>query len=448
MSGLVSLLALTLGCSEYKFDTNVDTNETAEEPEGPQPNIKVEPLDLGFGNWLTDCPTSPRTVTITNVGDDGTVLILDEVALEGAGQGSFAADLSAVDMELEKGESTTFTVTFEPDDYATFNANVMVRSNDFDEPEVPVSLEGTGADTATAEDTFHQPTPEAVDVVWVVDTSSSMTDKVAALQTGFENFISQFVTMGINYRMGVTSTDMTSTGLQGKFAGTTKIMDSETMTESEVIDTFLSNTSLGIEGSTDEMGLAGAKAALTEPNLSGTNANFLRTDAQLAIVVLSDENDFSSISASSFSTWLDGMKPDPEQSSFSAIVGGRSSGIFDLTVCQGLFADVQATGGDKYLDVIEATGGIWGDICDLDFRQVLTYLSFNAAGLHQTFDLSEDPSGITSIHVEVDGEEVPYDLRNGWSYVSDTNSVKFNGDSHPGSGATIVVTYPVRAECD
>jgi hypothetical protein len=443
------LFVLALGCSDYDLtheneqNDPADTDEDTQVDDIPQPDIAVSPASLDFG-WLPlECPADAQTVTVTNEGEAD--LYVDAIDLVGDGISAFALDGTVA--VLKPGESGEFDVSFVPDAYMAYDVDVRIASNDPDEAEVAVEALGNGSEDAMLEELFEQGQPSKVDVLWVIDNSGSMSEEVGRLQDSFGVFMDEFIALGLDYQIGVTTTDMVAADQSGRLQGATKIITPSTP---DPVATFKSNTALGSGGSADEKGLDAAKAALTDPLISAENAGLVRTDAVLAVVVLSDENDYSSISTSAFTSWLDAYKPDRADSSLSAIVGAASTSVFDPGGCMDMSTGVSAEGGDRYIDVANATGGMWGDICQLDFDLVLKYLSYNAAGLTQDFVLSQTPStnGLGKIDVYVDGVEVPYHGVNGWTWLADINAVHFNGDTIPGPGASVVISYPVPATCN
>ena len=186
------------------------------------------------------------------------------------------------------------------------------------------------------------------------------------------------------------------------------------------------------------------RAALTEPLLSTTTAGFLREDAALAVVMLSDENDASAMSPSGFVTWFDTLKSDPTQLSFNAICGDRFFGCNNFDI----FGNpLSATGGDEYIDAVGLTGGYFGSICTADYSEILDHISLSSAGMTLSFALDHEPSDLGGVVVTVNGVEVPNDSSNGWTWESSTQSVVFHGEAVPPAGAEVVVEYPIPTEC-
>ena len=435
------LVALTLaGCSEYDFSREKDPPEQPEEePEEeedptPQPDIEVDPEVLPFGWWPTDCTTEPQTVTVTNVGEAN--LDVTDISLDGEGYGAFAHDGEPT--LLGPGESFDFEVTFTPLTYTDYDIDVLISSNDPDEPVTDVAATGQGSEDAMMEEVFEQPAPGAVDVLWVVDNSCSMGEEVERLGDSFGEFMDSFTSMGLDYQIGTTTTDMTDTTQQGRLQGGTKIITPAT---ADARSAFLDQTNLGSSGSGLEQGLDAAYAALTDPLISGENAGLVREDAVLAVVIISDEDDQSNISSSDFVTWLEGYKGDPAMTSLSAIVGPYSGLCFDWGP-----PPTEADAAPTYIDTALATGGDNFDICALDFDQVLAYLGYTAAGLSSQFVLADTPSSVAGITVTIDGTEIGYGYPR-WTWDPSANAVVFYPESIPGPEATIVITYPVDAGC-
>jgi hypothetical protein len=170
----------------------------------------------------------------------------------------------------------------------------------------------------------------------------------------------------------------------------------------------------------------------------------------LAIIVVSDEADGSSVSASAFSSWLDAYKGDPQRTSFSA-VSGPAAGF--LPCGMGGFGGITAEPAPKYYEATQLTGGLHAELCNLDtagFNDVITYLSYYAAGLGADFKLNEPADGtqLWMFTVTVDGIDIPHSPINGWSFSASTNSIEFANSAVPGPGAEIHVTYPSLSACN
>ena len=103
--------------------------------------------------------------------------------------------------------------------------------------------------------------------------------------------------------------------------------------------------------------------------------------------------------------------------------------------------------GDKYISTSESTGGLVVDICTGDFQGALQDLSLAAAGLSSNFTLNRVPNSENNIEVSINGQSIPQDTQNGWTYDSVTNSIRFHGNFVPLEGDSIDVVYEVALEC-
>ncbi|TNE86864.1 MAG: hypothetical protein EP330_19840 [Deltaproteobacteria bacterium] len=311
-------------------------------------------------------------------------------------------------------------------------------------PEEPVDtdtgFEDTSSPTPREEtdtvDSTTQPAEFAVDVLFVVDNSCSMQDEQNSLTSNFPTFIDAFLGMdGLNYHVGVVSTDMDDNNHSGRLREANGVRWLEQNTP-DPYGTFNSMALLGTNGSGDEKGNLAMYAALTEPLLSGYNAGFLRPEAALAVVIISDENDDSNIdnpgiSPSEAITFLQGIKPDPAMVSYSTIVGELPNGCATTD-----------EPGIGYHEVRDAIGGINASICSANWAQVLDDLAENAASLRREFFLDDlpVPSSIQVWVIEQDGTRV--DLVNGqdFTYNAQRNSVQLTNYTPP-PYAEIFVAY-------
>lgn len=176
----------------------------------------------------------------------------------------------------------------------------------------PDGCQVVATDQYTLEPFKRQP----IDVLFVVDDSCSMENDQAALAANFDAFFGSFKTNQVDFRVAAVTTDMDDDTRQGRFAGPV-ITDKTEKAE----EAFSKLVNVGSEGSAQERALAAARAALTEPLLSSTNKNFLRDNADLALIILGDEDDQSPFPLSDFETFLRGIKTGDQRLSVTSIVG-------------------------------------------------------------------------------------------------------------------------------
>lgn len=432
-------------CQEITIKTvppEIPEVEDSDPPEPPAtaPDIEVDPPDLNFGAFPANCPADPLKITISNVGD--AELEVSEVVLNGPQAAVY--NLRVTPQTLAPGESFKANVGFTPPGWELYNqARVQVMSNDPDEGTVNVGLTGEGAEDAVWEQQWTQVRASSVDVLFVIDNSGSMSDNLQELANSFRVFIREFDNLGLNYHIAVTTTDMDRADA-GQFVGAV-ITDQS----ADPVGEFRAQTAQGSAGSGDERGRDAAWAALTAPLINGANSGFLRNNANLAVVVVSDEDDSSTnVTVGGFNNWLNNLKGDPMLTSFSGMVGPDNGGGIGLGFACSILGGSDATFAPRYHDAIRGTKGVWGDICQYQYQPFLTFLAYVAAGLLVDFPLDKTPSAIGSIEVLVDGVPVPYGAVDGWTYDANNNVVQLHGDSVPDPGAVIVIQYPYATACD
>ncbi len=414
-----------------------------------QPDIEVEPANLGFGQRPPNCPSEAKTVTIRNVGNRK--LDISKLEIRGQHAGSYTIT-SNLPTTIRAGQETTIDVVFESAQVdVTYDlARVFIESNDPDEGEVTVPLDGTGSLAVMNEEEFLQQNASGVDVLWVLDNSGSMSDSINGLKNAMSTFVQSMVNLGLDYRLAITTTfevdgseDATGApGADGEFVDLW--IDGATLSQADVVAEFTKQANIVANsvgdfssvGADDEEGFDASHKALTAPRINQSpNSGFLRPDATLAIAVLSDEDDASDdIGVNAYVSWLAGLK------------GGDMSKVS--------FSGMVPASGPDYKSAISQTGGIYSPIGQFDINPFLTFLSFVAAGLEIHFELDEEPLSYTAQAITVQVcdpsgqcQNVPYSAIDGWTFNPTTNSVEMNGSYIPEPGESVVVLYPIDSDC-
>ena len=155
-----------------------------------------------------------------------------------------------------------------------------------------------------------------VDVLLVVDDSGSMGDDQEVLASNFSSFIAAFQGSYVDYHLGAITTDMVASNRSGRLVGPFLTQDTPNIAQA-----FRSMVVQGSNGSSDERGLQASRLALSDPLASNENKGFLRPEADLALIILTDETDHSNIPASQFTAFLQTLKSPPAKTSVVAILG-------------------------------------------------------------------------------------------------------------------------------
>ena len=103
------------------------------------PEIEVSPTLLDFGDIVVS-EDKTLTLSIGNIGDGA--LLVQEILLEPASVKSFG--LSHSSAEVAANEIVSIDITFAPSETGNVQAKLLIHSNDEDEPEVVVLMNGNG----------------------------------------------------------------------------------------------------------------------------------------------------------------------------------------------------------------------------------------------------------------------------------------------------------------
>lgn len=315
-------------------------------------------------------------------------------------------------------------------------------------------------------------TPRKLDVLFVVDNSGSMATSQNNLANNFPSFINKFVEKGYDFRIAVTTTDayygdqFIATGCslctteQTRFRSGVNppvyVIDradydlSLVSEQARLKSDFTANAKVGTTGSGDERAFSSFKAALS----SSLNVGFHRPDAFLAVVIVSDEEDFSQseytmnesysnpnlYSVSSYKTYLDGFTGGASKDDYSV----SAISISDMT-CRDQLGGGVGSGAQKIAtrlnQLVDLTGGTKNSICN-SFDQTLDNISTQIMTEQKpVYTLGKKPI-VASIRVIVGGVTVPQSSTNGWSYDAGDNTITINGATYkPGPGSAISINF-------
>lgn len=255
-------------------------------------------------------------------------------------------------------------------------------------------------------DTIEQRLQPKVDVLWVIDNSGSMTEEQEKVAANFEAFTRFFVDSGIDWHIGAVTTDCgtledggtgTGTGLSADCGKLVSVAGYPYLTPDVPAPEamFRQLVRAGAGGSADEMGLLATWRALVpvSPEVENHNRGFLRKNAALHIVVISDEPDSSpypTFNMPEFTTYVKYQLKEPVSGqappvTFSSIVGPKPNG------CRSQDGSGDAAAGAEYIEATNTIGGIFASICTTDWYPVLEAIGLQAAGLRDEYFLSELP---------------------------------------------------------
>ena len=136
-----------------------------------------------------------------------------------------------------------------------------------------------------------------VDILFVIDNSCSMLEEQTALANNFSPFMEFFTGSGLDYHIGVVSTDMDDQANHiGKLqqAGGVSYIDNS-MPFQQANQIFSQMAIMGTSGSYEEKGRAAAYTMVELKPEIPRNVGFYRDEASLHMVFISDEEDHSTV---------------------------------------------------------------------------------------------------------------------------------------------------------
>jgi len=303
-----------------------------------------------------------------------------------------------------------------------------------------------------SEESFTQLPAAEVDILLVVDNSCSMAPYQAELAANFENFLTFFEEGSVNYHIGVITTSVIPVEYDPDFACTQEEIDAIPEGGKLVNNTYITNetkngkskfeelVNVGTCGTGNEMGLESAARSMSGLLQDG---DFIRDDAFLSFIFVSDEEDQSPYAVNDYTNAFRGVKGEQDRDNFnaSALVVTNPDKCTEQQLGAG-----GGTAGTRYVDVANQNGGILGNICADSFDKVVTELSLATSRLADTFYLSKTPDP-ASVVVLIEGVEVGCD-EGVWTYQEvdyngdpDAPAIVFERSEMPFAGETVLVRY-------
>lgn len=368
------------------------------------------------------------------------------------------------------GSSVSFQAKYAPLNLGTDLGDIAVTTTEEGKDlSYPVHLRGTGDSSGDQVDTFVQVGQAKADVLLVVDDSCSMEDKQTNLANNFAAFMQYATSASVDFQIGVTSTTVTNeaggdagclpppfgcTGFPGSGsaaaggrlyrnpdAGIEPILTPRSRNPQA---TFSAMVKLGTIGSGTEEGLETATLALTEPMLSRDNKGFVRSDANLAIIIVSDASDQSPQAVSYYQDLLVNVKGVNNRSRFTF----NHIGPYLLTAPGSCMYDSDHDPA-RYKTLVDFTSGVSAEICSADWAAPLTRLGDIAFGFRTQFFLNGVPDlthGNTltvrrNAALQALALTCPTTSQSVVCFDSRSNSIRFDIASAPKGGDTITVSY-------
>lgn len=393
------------------FSNDADTPQAEVEllGHGNVPELEIIPDPLDLGQVLVGCLTT-ELVTLTNIGTAD----LEISTITETGDTLSLLNTPTLPLTLEPGAYTTVEVQFVPLTERLYEGGITVESNEIASPRFsPHTAEGVWAPMIT--DHWDIPLDPPTDILFFVDQSCSMDDDAAALASNFSDFITQLSTYTENWQIIVANDDngCNNSGIL-------------TINTGDYATPFATAVTAG-GGTWTEAGLTVASAAIENTDSGECNEGFMRPDALLHLILVSDEPEQSASPWSDYVSQIVAKKGDASLVRISAIAGDYPSGC------------ASATAGTGYYEAVTATGGEFLSICSNWSSNVSTLA--DASIIEDTFVLSGNPI-LDTLTVTRNGGSI-----NGWVYDANSNAVIFTTDI-PVKGDSVDISYHPYVPCN
>ena len=308
-----------------------------------------------------------------------------------------------------------------------------------------VPLQGRGDDQGLNTDTFRQNTRPKADILLVIDDSCSMIDKQMALAANMASFLQYSSANNVDFQIGVTNTELN--GSTAALAGTlhataagTKILKPTTP---NLENQFAELVNVGIAGGTESC-MEPATRALTAPYITdpARNAGFLRPDAVLAVVCVTDAQDQAPQPPAFYLNQLINIRGAQRLNEFTYNVIGP----FLPSAPMGCSYDGAPDNG-RHAYMVSQTNGVQEEICTPDWSTALARIGRRAFGYRTSFPLTSRPDLTSEIIVAIDGIPLPPTDPDPnlnsliWEYDPVNNTIVFQPLYVPEAGKTLTVTY-------
>ncbi len=374
--------------------------------QGAAPNLLVTPDPLNFGVTYVGCDMD-NEITLSNIGQEDLVIY----SIGGLEEPFLSEAMPTFPLTLAPQETHTLYVDFVPTLEGQFTDVLEVTSNDPDGLQA-VDFSGIGQYVASDQQNWSNPVDPPSDIIFAVDQSCSMSDDASLLASSFSTFIGQLNNYSTDWQIIVANQD--------SGCHTSGILSP---TVSNYQSAFQSAVQSG-GGSYTESLLTPVSRAVENTDPGECNAGFMRPNAMLHIIMVSDE---------------------PEQSG-----GNYSDFVNDIIAKKGNAANVRMSAiydpgrhNNRYVGAANDTGGLLFNITDTSWSNANNLqLIAEASVIADKYDLDQ-PAVESSIEVYING----YFVQGNWYYDEAQQAVFFDSNP-PGEGDTIEIRYSVLAECE
>jgi hypothetical protein len=359
--------------------------------------LQISPDEIDFLSTMVSCSTLPRTVSVTNICS--AQILINGASILGNG---FIISTPLVTGPLNARQTSVMQVKYQSTASGRTTGTLKVDYV----PGATISsanalLLGESTTNTRVQETHQVPTK--ADVLLVVDDSGSMTDKQTSLSNNMGLLFTYANQANVDFNVGITTTDMASGLRQGRLVGTPAVITRNTP---GALSVLAARAVVGTSGSGVEGCLDPATNAVTAPLSTGTNAGFVRNDAALGLIFVTDAQDQSPFNYTYYLQRLVNTKGARKQNQMSI------SGMLPLSptgVPNCAYDNTPPIPILSHTESVRLTGGSKAEICDYA-NAPANYAEIGATsfGRRRTWLLGSTPDTVNpNLSVTFNGAPLP-----------------------------------------
>jgi hypothetical protein len=391
--------------------------------------LLIAPSPVNFGAVQTGCRSADRSITVTSRCID---IVVDSASVTTFS--SFSV-LGQLPMQLA-GSTKTLTLTARFTPFAAGPSRDVIDvawTQQGVTKHTMVPLVGEADSTGVNVERF-PPSTTKIDLLLVLDDSGSMAPLITNVNAQLPRLLTSLASSNVDFQLGVIDADLNN-GNAGVLRRTSTGLRWLTPSTPSLGVRFTELTTYTGMGFTTSCEYA-VREALNAPQLAdpALNAGFLRPDAMLSVVCVSDTIAQNTIIPEVMQAAGTGRRFTWDDVSLTAP---------STTQCPGWFL-IQP--GQPNLR--ETTGGQLFDICSTNWSPFFDVVASRPSGSRTFFPLQHTPDllGTPPLEVSVAGQNLPAATDGGqpaWNWESTPNAVVFSPLFAPLATEPVTVTYPV-----
>lgn len=380
-------------------------------------DLKATPNPVVFEDTYVGCTTS-TDVVVENIGLED-IQVSEMIGLDAP----FSVQESDMtDLLLAPGDSVELTAEFQPLSDGQFRDDLEINSN-AQEGLTVVNMEGVGLLLEQLQQEWTEPTNSPTDILFALDRTGSMQNDLNILAASFDTFITELSTHTDDWQVMVVTDDDGCSNYSG-------ILTPNTPNYQDLFTAGVSNGGSNYGGLSESL-IEMAQVAINNTDAGECNAGFLRDNAMLHVIMVSDEPEQSNLAVSDMVNDIIAKKGNADRVTMSAICD-RNVGL-----------------GDRYEEAVTMTDGLVFDINNATSNNWAATTSMelfaDESVVHDQYTLDQEPVQGTMV-VTVNGTQVS--AESGWHYDTAGQAVIFDANA-PSEGDVTTIQYnPLATECE